>query len=132
MMKKNSILAVLLVLVAALFVACSNGDLGDPETPDNELVSEYATFNGQQFLVTFIPRSEYEGQIVYYLEEYSFEFNMFDDGSVVKNRIRNNNRYNNNEEVVVVYDNNMFLGELFILYITADDVSLNAVLSEDN
>ncbi|MBQ4236985.1 MAG: hypothetical protein II716_09130, partial [Treponema sp.] len=57
MMKKNSILAMLMVLIAALFgssfVACSNGYSGDPEIPAEPYIE--AVYDDDGTVATFIP-----------------------------------------------------------------------------
>ncbi|MBQ2465848.1 MAG: hypothetical protein II507_12820, partial [Treponema sp.] len=95
MMKKNSILAMLMVLIAALFassfVACSNGYSGDPETPAESYVT--AVHNDDGTVATFIPVpgcttvEEVEAQLGNVGKATDpLNFGFFRDSEIVKNR----------------------------------------------
>lgn len=147
MMKKNSILAMLMVLIAALFgssfVACSNGDSGsdDSEIPaESYVTAEYAGIG-----ITFIPVSgsstiteNVDGHHVVNGYEVNFpeeplDFDDITDPVSVKNRIhRSNSLYHNNDYIIIVYDVEGCPNELYRLEITDEDVAFTVVTAPES
>ena len=132
MMKKNSILAMLMVLIAALFgssfVACSNGISDDPETPAEPYIE--AVYDDDGTVATFIPVpgcttvEEVEAQLGNVGKAVGpLDFSWFRDSEIVKNRIRNSNLYRFNKYIIFRYAGNDML---FELEITDTDVLLKA------
>ena len=136
MMKKNSILAMLMVLIAALFgsslVACSNGYSGDPEIPAEPYIE--AVYDDDGTVATFIPVpgcttvEEVEAQLGNVGKATDLlDFSWFRDSEIVKNRIRNSDLYRFNKYIIYRYDGD---DVLFELEITDTDVLLKATYTE--
>lgn len=135
MMKKNSILAMLMVLVSS-FVACSNGDSGsdDSEIPAESYVT--AVFKDDGTVATFKPVpgcsnvAEVEDRyddVGYACDDLDFESDFLNPEDV-KNRIRNSNLYHNNKYIILSYPDD--LPVLYKLEITDDGVFLKATATE--
>lgn len=117
MMKKNSILAMLMVLIAALFgssfVACSNPSSGSSDEADASNSESYITavYDDDETVATFIPVpdcttvEEVKAQFRnVYTAAAPLDFSSFRDSEIVKSRIRNSDLYRFNKYIIYRYD----------------------------